>query len=117
MAINKDLQPKVDEIVRQAKRRGLDQDETFTALLDDFMYKKKIMERLREKIDSMSLEVEREYIKGKPHETPNSYISTYNATSNAMCNTVSAMSKLLKVTECQDENAGDPLLRVLEGKR
>lgn len=117
MAIKKDLQPKVDEIVKQAKKRGLDKDETFTALLDDFLYKKKIMERLRVKIDSMSLEVEREYIKGKPHETPNSYISTYNATSNAMCNTVSAMSKLLKVTESQDETADDPLLKVLEGKK
>ena len=117
MATKKNLQQKVDQIILQAEKRGLSNDETFLALMDDFLYKKELLERLREKIDSSDLVVEKEYIKGKPNANPNSFISLYNSTSNSMCNTVNALTKLLKATDPTDDKEEDPLLRVLGGNK
>lgn len=115
MATKKDLDKKVDQIIKQAEKRGLKDDVTFKALLEDFMYKKDLLERLRKKIDSSELEVEKEYIKGKPNVNPNSFISLYNSTSNSMCNTVNAMTKLLKASDGVEETKGDLLSQALGG--
>ena len=115
MTKQKNPQKRVDQLVKTAESRGLSEDETFIALLEDFYYKKRLLERLRAKIDSMELESSREYIKGKPNINPNAFISQYNSTSNSLCNTVGALSKLLKISDSKEETVSDPLAEALGG--
>ena len=47
--------------------------------------------------------------------SPNKLIATYNATSNARVNTVSALAKLVKSFGEDADSSTDPLLKIMSG--
>ena len=73
------------------------------------------MRRLRAEIDGGELTTQKTYIKNSPNTSPNKLIATYNATSNARVNTVSAIAKIVKSFGEDKDNTPDPLLSIIEG--
>jgi hypothetical protein len=73
------------------------------------------MRRLRAEIDGGELTTQKTYIKNSPNSSPNKLIATYNATSNARVNTVSAIAKIVKSFGEDKDNNPDPLLSIIEG--
>ena len=115
MAKKQTLEARVEKLKAEAKAKGLLNNLLYEELLDDFAYQTKLMIRLRAEIDGEELVTEKTYIKGSPNQSPNKLIATYNATSNARVNTVSAIAKVIKSF---DETGGakhDPLMDIING--
>ena len=55
------------------------------------------------------------FFKNNPNTSPNKLIATYNATSNARVNTVSAIAKIVKSFGESDGDNPDPLLNIING--
>lgn len=113
--MKKTLEQKVEELKKQAEEKGLLNNMLFEELLDEFVYQTQLMKRLRAEIDEGELTAEKTYIKGKPNIYPNKLIATYNATSNARVNTVSAIAKLVKSFNEEEKTDDDPLLAIMNG--
>ena len=111
----KTLEEKVEELKKEAEEKGLLNNLLYNELLDDFVYQTNLMKRLREQIDSEDLVTKKTYIKDAPNQSPNKLIATYNATSNARVNTVSAIAKVIKTFEESKQASADPLLTILGG--
>ena len=107
------LEEKVEELKRKAKERGLLNNLLYEELLDDFAYQTNLMKRLRAEIENGELTTEKTYIKGAPNASPNKLIATYNATSNARVNTVSAIAKVIKSFDETAEKNDDPLMNIM----
>ena len=73
------------------------------------------MRRLRAEIDAGELTTQKTYIKNNPNVSPNKLIATYNATSNARVNTVSAIAKIVKNFNNESDDNDDPLARIIGG--
>lgn len=109
------LEQRVEQLKQEAKEKGLLNNLLYEELLDDFVYQTKLMRRLRAEIDGGELTTQKTYIKNSPNSSPNKLIATYNATSNARVNTVSAISKIIKsFGESQEDNI-DPLMDIIKG--
>ena len=113
--MKKTLEQKVEELKQQAAEKGLLDNMLYEELLDDFVYQTDLMERLRAEIDGGELTAEKTYIKGKPNIYPNKLIATYNATSNARVNTVSAIAKIVKNFGETEKSDDDPLIAIMNG--
>jgi hypothetical protein len=109
------LEAKVEKLKAEIEQKGLLDNLLFSELLDTFYYQTKLLDRLRSEIDEGSLVTEKTYIKGKPNASPNKLIATYNATSNARVNTVSAIAKLVKSFNEDEDASADPLAKILQG--
>lgn len=109
------LEQRVEQLKKEAEERGLLNNLLFEELLDDFVYQTNLMRRLRAEIDSGSLVTEKTYIKNSPNASPNKLIATYNATSNARVNTVSAITKIVKSFGEDKADAPDPLINLMNG--
>lgn len=116
MARKQSLDDRVKQILKEAEKKGLLNNLLFEELLNDFVYQKNILERLKKELDASETLLAKEYVKGKPSLVVNNCISAYNATSNAMCNTVGAMAKLIKSFEGEGGSSSDPLAKALGGK-
>ena len=108
---------KVAQILKEAEKKGLLNNLLFEELLNDFVYQKNILERLKRELDGSDTLLAKEYVKGKPSLVVNNCISAYNATSNAMCNTVTAMAKIVRNFGDSEADSADPLAKVLGGKK
>lgn len=109
------LEQRVEQLKKEAEKKGLLNNLLYQELLDDFVYQTKLMRRLRDEIDSGELTTEKTYIKNNPNVSPNKLIATYNATSNARVNTVSAIAKIVKSFNDESKEDEDPLLNILNG--
>ena len=109
------LDQRVEQLKKEAEKKGLLNNLLYQELLDDFVYQTKLMRRLRDEIDSGELTTEKTYIKNNPNVSPNKLIATYNATSNARVNTVSAIAKIVKSFNDESKEDEDPLLNILNG--
>jgi hypothetical protein len=109
------LEQRVEELKKEAEERGLLNNLLYEELLDDFVYQTNLMRRLRAEIDGGELTTQKTYIKNSPNTSPNKLIATYNATSNARVNTVSAIAKIVKSFGEDRDNTPDPLLSIIEG--
>jgi hypothetical protein len=109
------LEQRVEELKKEAEERGLLNNLLYEELLDDFVYQTNLMRRLRAEIDGGELTTQKTYIKNSPNTSPNKLIATYNATSNARVNTVSAIAKIVKSFGEDKDNTPDPLLSIIEG--
>ena len=109
------LEQRVEQLKKEAEKKGLLNNLLYQELLDDFVYQTKLMKRLREEIDSEGLTTEKTYIKNNPNVSPNKLIATYNATSNARVNTVAAIAKIVKNFNDENKENDDPLLSILNG--
>ena len=109
------LEQRVEELKKEAEERGLLNNLLYEELLDDFVYQTNLMRRLRAEIDGGELTTQKTYIKNNPNTSPNKLIATYNATSNARVNTVSAIAKIVKSFGEDKDNTPDPLLSIIEG--
>ena len=109
------LEERVEQLKEEAEAKGLLDNLLYTELLDDFVYQTNLMRRLREEIDSGSLVTEKTYVKNSPNLSPNKLIATYNATSNARVNTVSAIAKVIKSFGEDSEEEKDPLSAIING--
>lgn len=109
------LEQRVEELKKEAEERGLLNNLLYEELLDDFVYQTNLMRRLRAEIDGGELTTQKTYIKNSPNTSPNKLIATYNATSNARVNTVSAIAKIVKSFGEDRDNNPDPLLSIIEG--
>ena len=109
------LEQRVEQLKKEAEKKGLLNNLLYQELLDDFVYQTKLMRRLRNEIDSGELTTEKTYIKNNPNVSPNKLIATYNATSNARVNTVSAIAKIVKSFNDESKEDEDPLLNILNG--
>lgn len=108
------IEERVEELKREAADKGLLNNFLFEQLLDDFSYQTQLMERLKDRINSEDVITQKTYVKGAPNESPNKLIHTYNATSNARCNTVTALKKVILSFEDRG-NDEDPLLSIMGG--
>ena len=111
----KTLEQRVEQLKKEAEERGLLNNLLYEELLDDFVYQTNLMRRLRAEIDGGELTTQKTYIKNNPNTSPNKLIATYNATSNARVNTVSAIAKIVKSFGEDKDNNPDPLLSIIEG--
>lgn len=111
----KTLEERVEALKAEAERKGLLDNLLYEELLDDFVYQTNLMRRLRAEIDSGELTTQKTYIKNNPNTSPNKLISTYNATSNARVNTVSAIAKIVKNFNNDNDESDDPLARIIGG--
>ena len=109
------LDQRVEQLKKEAEKKGLLNNLLYQELLDEFVYQTKLMRRLRDEIDSGELTTEKTYIKNNPNVSPNKLIATYNATSNARVNTVSAIAKIVKSFNDESKEDEDPLLNILNG--
>lgn len=114
-AKQKTLEQRVEQLKKEAEERGLLNNLLYEELLDDFVYQTNLMRRLRAEIDGGELTTQKTYIKNSPNTSPNKLIATYNATSNARVNTVSAIAKIVKSFGEDKDNTPDPLLSIIEG--
>lgn len=115
MKIKKTLEERVEALKAEAERKGLLDNLLYEELLDDFVYQTNLMRRLRAEIDSGELTTQKTYIKNNPNVSPNKLIATYNATSNARVNTVSAIAKIVKNFNNESDDNDDPLARIIGG--
>ena len=115
MKIKKTLEERVEALKAEAERKGLLDNLLYEELLDDFVYQTNLMRRLRAEIDSGELNTQKTYIKNNPNVSPNKLIATYNATSNARVNTVSAIAKIVKNFNNESDDNDDPLARIIGG--
>lgn len=113
MSSKKTLDQRVEELKKEAERKGLLDNLLFNELLDDFVYQTNLLRRLRAEIDSGELTTQKTYIKNNPNTSPNKLIATYNATSNARVNTVSAIAKIVKNFNSDNEDNDDPLSKII----
>ena len=113
MSSKKTLDQRVEELKKEAERKGLLDNLLFNELLDDFVYQTNLLRRLRAEIDSGELTTQKTYIKNNPNTSPNKLIATYNATSNARVNTVSAIAKIVKNFNSDNEDNDDPLAKII----
>lgn len=111
----KTLEERVEALKAEAERKGLLDNLLYEELLDDFVYQTNLMRRLRAEIDSGELTTQKTYIKNNPNTSPNKLIATYNATSNARVNTVSAIAKIVKNFNNENDESDDPLARIIGG--
>ena len=109
------LEERVEQLKEEAEAKGLLDNLLYTELLDDFVYQTNLMRRLRAEIDSGDLVTEKTYVKNSPNLSPNKLIATYNATSNARVNTVSAIAKVIKSFGEDSEEEKDPLSAIING--
>lgn len=111
----KTLEERVEALKAEAERKGLLDNLLYEELLDDFVYQTNLMRRLRAEIDAGELTTQKTYIKNNPNTSPNKLIATYNATSNARVNTVSAIAKIVKNFNNENDESDDPLARIIGG--
>lgn len=109
------LEERIELLKKEAEEKGLLNNLLYNELLDDFAYQTNLMKRLRAEIDNGELVTEKTYVKDAPNLSPNKLIATYNATSNARVNTVSAIAKVIKTFNEQAIDDGDPLADILNG--
>ena len=109
------LEERVEQLKEEAEAKGLLDNLLYTELLDDFVYQTNLMRRLRAEIDSGDLVTEKTYVKNSPNLSPNKLIATYNATSNARVNTVSAIAKVIKSFGEDSDEEKDPLSAIING--
>ncbi len=109
------LEQRVEQLKKEAEERGLLDNLLYEELLEDFVYQTKLMRRLREEIDGGDLTTQKTYIKNNPNTSPNKLIATYNATSNARVNTVSAIAKIVKNFGDDKSDNPDPLINIING--
>lgn len=109
------LEKRVELLKDEARQKGLLDNLLFEELLDEFSYQTNLLKRLRAEIDAGELTTEKTYVKGAPNISPNKLIATYNATSNARVNTVSAIAKLVKSFNEGEDSGEDPLLKIMNG--
>ena len=115
MANKMAIEQRVEQLKEEAASKGLLNNLLYEELLDDFVYQTDLMRRLKAEIDEMGLVTEKTYVKGAPNASPNKLIATYNATSNARVNTVSAIAKIVKNFGEDQTKEADPLMNVLNG--
>lgn len=113
--VSRSLEQRVEELKREAEEKGLLNNLLYEELLDDFVYQTNLMRRLRAEIDSGDLVTEKTYVKNSPNQSPNKLIATYNATSNARVNTVSAIAKVVKNFYEDKKENDDPLNAIING--
>lgn len=111
----KTIEERVEELKKEAEKKGLLDNLLYEELLDDFVYQTNLMRRLRAEIDAGELTTQKTYIKNNPNTSPNKLIATYNATSNARVNTVSAIAKIVKNFNNENDESDDPLARIIGG--
>lgn len=115
MANKRTLEERVEQLKAEAEAKGLLNNLLYEELLDDFVYQTNLMRRLREQIDDEDLVTPKTYVKGNPNLSPNKLIATYNATSNARVNTVSAIAKVIKNFNDATTKKVDPLIELMNG--
>ena len=113
MKTKKTLEERVEALKAEAERKGLLDNLLYEELLDDFVYQTNLMRRLRAEIDAGELTTQKTYIKNNPNTSPNKLIATYNATSNARVNTVSAIAKIVKNFNNDNDESDDPLAKII----
>ena len=109
------IEERVERLKEEAAEKGLLDNLLYESLLDDFVYQTNLMKRLRAEIERTDVVTEKTYIKGAPNLSPNKIIATYNATSNARINTVSAIAKVVKNFGESSKKNTDPLSDLLDG--
>lgn len=107
------VEQKVEALKKEAQEKGLLDNLLFCELLDDFVYQTNLLKRLQKEIDEGELTTEKTYIKDNPNVSPNKLIATYNATSNARVNTVSAIAKVVNSFNETKKAEDDPLMALL----
>lgn len=107
------IEQKVKALKAEAQEKGLLDNLLYCELLDDFVYQTNLLKRLRKEIDEGELVTEKTYIKDNPNASPNKLIATYNATSNARVNTVSAIAKVVNSFNENKKAEEDPLMALL----
>ena len=115
MARIRNIDKRVEKIIEQAEEMGLLDNLMFETLLNTFTDQRETLQRLKKQIDADEVLVAKEHTRGLTNTVVNPCISAYNSTANAMCNTVSAMAKVLKEFSEKEEEPADELAEILKG--
>ena len=101
-----ELQTQADEILAEAKERGLQNDFFFSTTLDRYMTQLRILERLKAAIHAKGLTVTKTYAKGAKNVYANPLINEYNKTASAANGTVTTLLNVLRSLEGEERQGG-----------
>ena len=108
-----ELQAKANEILAEAKERGLQNDFFFSTTLDRYMTQLKILERLKAQINRQGLTVSKQYTKSSKNVYANPLISEYNKTASAANGTVTTLLNVLRSLDGEETQGGGKLRNLI----
>lgn len=103
------LQEQANEILAQAKERGVSSNFFFTTTFKRYQVQMKILTDLEKAIEEYGATVTKEYVKGRANLSANPAISEYNKTATAANGTVATLINIVR--SMSDESAGGSKLR------
>ena len=84
------------ELIRMAEEGGVEQNYFFTTSFERYKMQLRMLERLKEEIDSGEMLVTKEYVKGRANLMENPAVASYNKTSLAANQTVVTLMRIIK---------------------
>ena len=117
-AIKKELtlQEQADEILKQAKERGLEQNFFFVTTFDRYLQQLAILEELQAVIKDNDSLITQTYVKGRDNKVLNPAIRAYNSTADSANKTVGVLLKIINgCRDDEDSPSNDPLLKIING--
>ena len=94
---NTDMNKAADELMKLAKRGGVEQNYFFTTTFERYQTQLAILDRLKKEIAESDLKISREYTRGLKNSVCNPAITEYNKTSQAANTTVITLMKIISV--------------------
>lgn len=111
-----DLEKQAREIIKIAKESGVQSNYLFVTTFDRYRTQLKILERLKQTMDTEGVLVEKEYIKGKGNLYTHPAVTEYNKTTDSSNKTASTLIRIIKNFNVKEKSEGaDPLLKILNG--
>lgn len=115
---NFNLEEQAQEILRIAEKHGVEQNFFFITTFQRYMRHLKNLKELESILDNEGVSVVRSYVKGVKNQYIHPALAAYNKTSAEASKTVSILvGIILKLRDKSDEDAEDPLLDFLSGKK
>lgn len=90
------LEDKAQAILKRAEERGLSTNYFFETTFNRYQMQQRILDSLREAIESEGAMVHKEYVKGRKNLYTNPAIMEYNRTSTAANQTVVTLIKIIE---------------------
>lgn len=113
-----DLKQQATEIMKIAEESGLQSNYFFSTTFERYQVQLRLLKELEKKIEEDDLLVAKEYVKGTKNLYENPVIKVYNSTTDSANKTVATLMKILKnfnVSDSNDEEDGDPLMKMING--
>lgn len=111
----KTLQEQAEIIIKQAEERGVENNFLFVTTFDRYLTQIKILDSLKESINSDGMTVTKEYVKGRKNVYTNPAVSEYNKTTDSANRTVTTLVKIINGFGSAEKEEVDPLIELMNG--